>query len=204
MPVEVKLSPNIPLQLALSDPSGVPEDFRVHFPTSDGRVLTLPRQTAIELNLLDLRPGEAFCICKDWTGEHGKPATYRIWLPAATEQERAAEEAESEPAAILPPVIEAVARRRKPAKRDDQPRLFDRGTGTYGPMPQPELPQLSPAQARAVGAIPYNVAFREITQFVTAALDELKEQWTDQAKQDAICTILISAQKQGLLKVWER
>jgi hypothetical protein len=170
------------------------------------------------LNLLDLKPGEAFCICKDWDGEHGKPATYRIWLPAATEQERAAEEAEIQAAAFhgllpapdLPEVLEAEyqsinrLKRRKSAKRDDQPRLFDRGTGTYGPAPQPALPQLSPAQARAAGAIPYNVAFREITQFVTAALDELKEQWTDQAKQDAICTILISAQKQGLLKVWER
>ena len=30
------------------------------------------------------------------------------------------------------------------------------------------------------------------------------EQWADQAKQDMVSTILISAQKQGLLKVWER
>ena len=151
MPAEVKLSPNIPLQLALADPSGVPEDFRVHFPTSDGRVLTLPRQTAIELNLLDLRPGEAFCICKDWDGTHGKPATYRIWLPAATEQERAAEEAEAEPEPILPQPL-TVGRGRKPAKRDEQPRLFDRGTGTYGPEDRSNDPGIGLIAGAGLGA----------------------------------------------------
>jgi hypothetical protein len=96
MPTEVKLSPNVPLQLALADPSGVPEDFRVHYALSDGRVLTLPRQAAIELNRLDLRPGEAFCICRDVSpvvhlGTQ-KATTYRVWLPSVTEKERAAEE----------------------------------------------------------------------------------------------------------------
>lgn len=205
----VHLSPNIPLQLALADPSGVPEDFRVHFPTSDGRTLTLPRQVAVELNRLDLRPGEPFCICKDWTGP-GNPVTWRVWLPAESEVSRANQEAAAESSdleAQLAASVEIVTSgRRKPAKRDEQPRLFDqgKGTGTYGPMPATALPQLSPAQARAAGAIPYNVAFKEVTQFITKALNDLKEQWTDQAKQDAICTILISAQKQGLLKVWER
>lgn len=208
MPAEVKLSPNIPLQLALADPSGVPEDFRVHFPTSDGRVLTLPRQTAIELNLLDLRPGEAFCICKDWDGTHGKPATYRIWLPAATEQERAAEEAEAEPEPILPQPL-TVGRGRKPAKRDEQPRLFDRGTGTYGPAIQP-VPEADPApmqHARRQAppeAIPMNIAFREVVRFVVQELRNSGEQWSDQSRQDLISTLIIAAQKQQLLKVWER
>ena len=214
MPAEVKLSPNIPLQLALADPSGVPEDFRVHFPTSDGRVLTLPRKTAIELNRLDLKPGEAFCICRDvkkvdtlasGASKGMMQVSYRVWLPAATEQERAAEEAEAEPAPILPPVIEAAARRRKPAKRDDQPRLFDRGTGTYGPMPQQvPIPEALTAQVRASGPIPMDVAFREVVAFVTSELKAAGEQWTDQAKQDAISTVLIAAAKKGWLKVWER
>src|ERR1017187_4017041 len=128
MPGEIRLQPNIPLQLALADPSGVPEDFRVHYQTSDGRVLTLPRQIAIRLNLLDVRPGEAFCICKDWSGNPQEPATYRLWLPAVTEHERAAEEAEAAPDMILdPPCLEAEyqsinrPRRRKPAKPDDSP-----------------------------------------------------------------------------------
>jgi hypothetical protein len=196
MPAEVKLSPNIPLQLALQDPAGIPEDFRVHFPLSDGRVLTLPRHVAIRLNVMDLRPGEAFCICKDH--EQGKPATYRLWLPVETEKARAAEEVQVEPEPVQ--TIEHRGRRlRKPSKSDDQPRLFDRGTGTYGPMPQ-----ALPAQIRASGPIPINVAFREVTAFVTAELKAAGEQWTDQAKQDAICTILIGASKRGWLKIWER
>lgn len=93
MPNSIHLSPNIPLRLALLDPSGVPEDFRVHFPTSDGRVLTLDRKAAVALNLLDLEPGEPFMICKDWDGEQGHPSRIRVWLPAETEQERAAVEA---------------------------------------------------------------------------------------------------------------
>lgn len=204
---QVKLSPNQPLQLALQDPSGVPDDFRVHYQTSDGRVLTLPRRTAIELNLLDLRQGEAFCICRDVQETKGVPkSSYRVWLPAVTEQERAAAEAEAEPALILTvPAPEAETPRRlsglkrKRAKSDDQPRLFDRGTGTYGPMPQN-----LPAEIRASGPIPMNLAFREVTAFVTAELKAAGEQWTDQAKQDVISTVLISAAKKGWLKVWER
>ena len=189
MPTEVKLSPNVPLQLALADPSGVPEDFRVHYALSDGRVLTLPRQAAIELNRLDLRPGEAFCICRDVSpvvhlGTQ-KATTYRVWLPSV--KERAAEEAETE------------------------------GTGTYGlhyepwPMPstgnlpqQVPIPEPLPAEIRASGPIPMNVAFREVTAFVTAELKAAGEQWTDQAKQDIVSTVLISAAKKGWLKVWER
>jgi len=52
--------------------------------------------------------------------------------------------------------------------------------------------------------IPYNVAFREVLQFVTDGLKQAGEQWTDQARQDAVSTILIAAAKQGLLSLWER
>jgi hypothetical protein len=201
---EIHLQPNIPVQLALQDPAGVPEDFRVRYQLTDGRTLTLPRKTAIELNELDLRPREAFMVCKDVKERKGGPeSSYRVWLPAETEQARAAEEeqaAEAEAAtkAVTITLTKPGHRRRKPVKFSDQPRLFNRrGTGTYGPLP-------AAAPDPATGPIPYNIAFREITAFVTRELKAAGEQWTDQAKQDAICTILISAQKQGLLKVWER
>ena len=60
------------------------------------------------------------------------------------------------------------------------------------------------AQIRASGPIPMNVAFREVTAFVTSELKAAGEQWTDQAKQDIVSTVLISAAKKGWLKVWER
>jgi hypothetical protein len=206
MPGEVKLTPNIPLQLALQDPAGIPDQFTVHFPLSDGRTLTLPRKTAIELNVMDLRPGEPFMICKD--AEQGKPATYRVWLPPETEKARAAEEieaAEPDPNQPREPVqIEHRGRRlRKPSKHEDQPRLFDRGTGTYGPATMP-LPQALTAQIRASGPVPMDKAFRECVAFVTKALKDAGEQWTDAAKQDAVSTCIISAAKKGWLSMWER
>ena len=211
MPSEVKLQPNTPLQLSLADPSGVPEDFRVHYALSDGHVLTLPRQAAIELNRLDLRPGEMFCICRDTKERKGVPeSTYRVWLPPVTEQERAAEEAEAEPTAILQPYeveYQSINRskRRKPAKSDGEPLLFDRGTGTYGPIPQQvPIPEALTAQVRASGPIPMDVAFREVVGFVTSELKQAGEQWTDQAKQDIVSTVLIAAAKKGWVRLWER
>ena len=53
-------------------------------------------------------------------------------------------------------------------------------------------------------AVPFNVAFVEVTRFVVDGLKEVGEQWNDQAKQDAICSVLISASRQGLLTLWER
>jgi hypothetical protein len=52
--------------------------------------------------------------------------------------------------------------------------------------------------------IPYNVAFREVLSFVTAELKQTGEQWSDQARQDMISTVLISASNSGLLSLWER
>jgi hypothetical protein len=48
------------------------------------------------------------------------------------------------------------------------------------------------------------VAFRETVQFVTAELKAAGEQWSDQAKQDMVSTVLIAASKSGLVGVWER
>ena len=73
---------------------------------------------------------------------------------------------------------------------------FDKGTGTFGPTPLPH--------ALRTSRIPYNVAFREVLGFVTQGLKDAGEQWTDQARQDMISTVLISASNNGLLSVWER
>jgi hypothetical protein len=72
-------------------------------------------------------------------------------------------------------------------------------------MPQQvPIPEALTAQVRASGPIPMDVAFREVVAFVTSELKAAGEQWTDQAKQDAISTVLIAAAKKGWLKVWER
>jgi hypothetical protein len=48
------------------------------------------------------------------------------------------------------------------------------------------------------------VAFREVLEFVTGELKQAGEQWTDQARQDMVSTVLISASNNGLLSLWER
>lgn len=52
--------------------------------------------------------------------------------------------------------------------------------------------------------IPYNVAFREILGWVTTGLKEAGEQWSDQARQDMVSTVIIQASRDGFLGVWER
>jgi hypothetical protein len=215
VPTEIKLQPNAPVQLALQDPAGVPDGFKVIYALSDGRSLTLPRKTAIELNLLDLREGEAFMICRDVKeNDRAVPeSTYRVWLPAETEQARAAEEIaaafqEPEPQSD-PPQGETPGRlsglKRKKPKFQDAPRLFDRGTGTYGPIPATvPIPEPLTAQIRASGPVPMNIAFSECIAFVTKALKDAGEQWTDQAKEAAVCTCIISAAKRGWISRWER
>lgn len=63
-----------------------------------------------------------------------------------------------------------------------------------------------PALPRPATAPPlrvcYDVAFREMLGVVTGALKAAGEQWGDQAKQDAVSTLLIAAAKAGRI-TWE-
>jgi hypothetical protein len=210
----VKLLSNVPIQLALLDPPEGELDGRyeiVHYTTNAG-TLTVSYRVAAKINALELRAGESFHICKR---EKPEGIQWDVWLASESEQGRAIEETPTELEAqlsksleIAPPIGSIRAVPRKPARRanPDQPRLFDKGTGTDGPAPQPRpaalpvMPPLKPARVQ----IPYNVAFREVTKFVTEELKATGEQWSDQARQDMISTILIAAAKSGLLSVWER
>jgi hypothetical protein len=132
-------------------------------------------------------------------------------LTPETEQGRAASELEKQEERTQEVAEHAKGRKlvRVPRKPPDpaQPRLFDRrGTGTDGPLPEclPPIPATLPHRLPPPARIPYNVAFREVLEFVTAGLKKAGLAWNDQAVQDAVCTILISAQKQGLLTLWER
>jgi hypothetical protein len=65
-------------------------------------------------------------------------------------------------------------------------------------------PQAAQVIVRSLGPIPWNIAFREVLQFVTAELKAAGEQWSDQSRQDIASTILISAAKSKLIGIWER
>lgn len=209
----VQFAPNVPQQLALSDPEGMILEGRfkdqVFYQLTDGRGMVLDTDTAAKLNLLGLQKAEAFSICKTWSGRPKDAMEFTVWLSPSSEKQRAATEDPEETMEQLRLSIE-MARQpkipRKPPERVNAPPQMIRGTGTNGPAPQPQaLPFSTPPPSRpGKQQIPYNVAFLEVTQFVTKNLDAAGEQWSDQARQDMVSTILISAAKQGLLSVWER
>lgn len=89
----------------------------------------------------------------------------------------------------------------RPARNEypqpEQPTLFDRGTGTYGPRPRPAR------SSRPAGPqIPANIAVKEILEFINA--DPGTQNWGDQPKQGLASTILIAAYKAGHIGLWER
>src|SRR6185436_13087645 len=81
MPDNVKFKPNVPVFLALTDPTGELDQWnQVTYPTTCGRLLTVSCNTAVKINELDLQPGERFGICKDMESDRG-PASWRVWTP---------------------------------------------------------------------------------------------------------------------------
>lgn len=228
MPIHI--APNRPLYVALADPQSDSEqydfDLRMgRYQTVDGRVLALPRSAVIKLNELSPRPGKEIQITKIWSGRPAEQPEWSICLSTRSEKARAAEEAEGQglvpvpqasieqdqagKSSVAPPT--PISAPKKPAKPTEQPRLFDRGTGTHGPAPRPLLPEPTPV-ARPVAAaspvrtrpeqIPANVAVREILQFINA--DQSTKNWGGDEKQDLLSTILIAAYKAGQVGLWER
>ena len=197
--MKVQFVMNVPETLALQDPSGLynVEYEEVSYPTVDGRILTLPVLAAERLNALFLRPGETFTVCRQWSKEKGTIPHFVFCLTAASEQRRAAEES-AQPERPRQAKHGGLRKMPTPPGPQHQPELWDRGTGTYGPAPRPAIQTARPQR------IPYNVAFREIVQFVITELKQSGEQWSDQARQDLVSTVLIGASRQNLLDVWER
>jgi hypothetical protein len=209
MPSEKKsrihFRPNEPQTFKLADPAGE-YDFDLHcgrYQTTDGRELVLPRAGVVRLNALEPSAGEEIGICR-YDQKNRRGSEWAVWLTADSEKTRATvEEEPSELAATLKasieqarngnPAKEAVTPiRRKPArKQDDQPRLFDRGTGTHGPAPQP-----SPRLAIAAKT-PYGTMLRHIVRTVKAALVDENLQLGDGPTQDLISTVYIDAAKRS-------
>ena len=215
---ELTIAPNRPLTVALVDPEGR-FDFETgmgQYQTTTGELVTLPRPAVVILNTLDPQPGEEIVITKHWSGKPAEKAEWTISLSSSAENARAkAEAGPSDLAEQLQASIEQVQARkevvalptpiRRPAKRQPsieiQPRLFDRGTGTYGPMPIP-LPAVAIGRQPRPGQIPANVATREILEFIQS--DPNTANWSDQARQDLASTILIASFKAGYVGLWER
>lgn len=197
--MNVHFETNVPQTFALQEPRSEHfGDYEITYTLTDGRLLKVSKEVATKINLLDLQPGETFSVCKKMRfNEQRRRETpsWTVWLTPESEHARAKQE-------IEPRMTRADVKRSSKVRtiRRTQPEqtaiAFDRGTGTFGPAPLPQT--LRPPR------IPYNVAFREVLGFVTEELKQSGEQWTDQARQDMVSTILISASNNGLLSVWER
>ena len=202
MPARIRLLPNQPVTVALVDPEGE-YDFELQagrYQTTTGRELILPRSAVIALNECAPAPGEEITICR--YDRRGRPE-WTVSLAPSSEKARAEQEEPSELAEALQESIaqaqngkrakEAVTpiRRKPAAKQDDQPRLFDRGTGTDGPVPQP-----APAARLAIATkTPYGQMLRAIVRTVESVLRAEGLQLGDGPKQDLISTVYIDAAK---------
>jgi hypothetical protein len=223
---ELHIAPNRPLTVALVDPEGR-FDFETgmgQYQTTTGGLVTLPRPAVVILNTLDPQPGEEIVITKHWSGKPAEKAEWTISLSSRAENARA--KAEGEPSDLteqlqasvelvqahkevvaLPTPIRRPAKRHPAGFKEIQPRLFDRGTGTYGPAPAAaplsiHLPAVAIGRQVKPGQIPANVATREILEFIQS--DPNTANWSDQARQDLASTILIASFKAGYIGLWER
>jgi hypothetical protein len=170
----------------------------------DGRRMYCDLKLAAKIQQLKPRAGESFVIAKHKDPQDGRATVWTVWLTPESEMRRAAEEAPQIAAELSMPVN--VREMKLQAEPVNEPAALA-PTGTDGPQPQ-RAPALQLARAsgkrKDVSVIPFNVAFRETVQFVTAELKAAGEQWNDQAKQDMVSTVLISAAKSGLVGLWER
>lgn len=166
----------------------------VLYTLADGRTMALPPDVAQSIRELRLKPGEEFLVCK--RKQDGRVA-WHVYRP----------EAQIDLKARLSASVKAAERRQdapeRPARIQPSPAPAPtpqaanapQGTGTYGPVARPV-----PVSVK----IPYNVAFREITMFVSRELDAVGEQWDAHSKQAAVCTLFIQAARDGKLGMWER
>jgi hypothetical protein len=205
----VEFLPNEPQQMTLerdSRPYSLPNGAGCLYTLSDGRIMHLSPECARAVADLKLGPEEIrVCLHQRGSGL----AYWSAWLSPETEKARAAAET-PELERQLAASIEIASRRR----RSPETAVCDRGalppTGTDGPAPLPALSRkpaiaaVASGKRKPEGPIPYNVAFREIVKLVASELLQASEQWSDQARQDAVSTLFIAAGKAGWLGVWER
>src|ERR1019366_6423854 len=149
---QIHIAPNRPVTVALVDPEGL-FDFETgmgQYQTTSGELVTLPRPAVVLLNVLSPQPGEEIVITRHWSGRAAEKAEWTISLSPQAEKARAKAEGLTPDGPETPGTVDSPTQDRKatvadptpirrPSKRapapEIQPRLFDKGTGTHGPMP---------------------------------------------------------------------
>ncbi len=195
---------NEPQILKLADPRGEATAVGKFYATTDGQLVLLPWEAAGKLIALGVQPGEEISITymeESWviclTPRSEKA---RADAEIAAQELRArqlAQETRENPGRQLENSLAALRQLPKSANSASQePAETPRGNGTTGPAPAIAVAPRK-RQNPPIDRVSYRVALREITGVVVEMLAEKGEQWTDQAKQDAISTVFISAAKSG-------
>jgi len=140
-------------------------------------------------NIQSLKPDRPFYICKRRT-KYGRKRIWDVWL------------SEPENNTLSVPLFRPSERTERAAVPQPIPirqeTLQPLGTGTDGPVALPL------AKRSKTGKIPLDVAVREVISFVTKGLSEAGEQWSDNARQDLVSTVIIAATRAGYTTLWNR
>ena len=184
----MKFELDVPQVLSILDPVGDIDGSQVLYQTSKGEI-SLPRHVAKKLDALKLSPGEEISVCRY---QRDGAAEWVVCPTPRSEKARAAAEA--------PELERQLAESLTMAKSGV--REF-RATGTDGP-PAKLAPKLATKATPGgpSGRIGYREALKQITGAVTGTLRDTGEQWSDQAKQDAVSTLFIAAARAGMI-VWD-
>jgi hypothetical protein len=204
-------------------------DDRHMFSTTDGRVMYTTPLVATKIKALGVQPGEFFFICKRKDGRLTDYTVYREGneLPAASRPTAVSSGGWSKktfpplksnlPERVyykpeLSPAAESTLEQQLRASIDmvNSRKAEEQGDGTLAvmappaPQPRPAAQPPAPVKAAAIVKIPMDRAVIDAVRMVQAAMKECNEQWSDQARQDLVSTILIGAQREGWIQCWNR
>jgi hypothetical protein len=219
-PVEVALRFNEPRVFPSQFDGG---DDRHMFSTTDGRVMYVTPLTSARIAALKLAQGECFFICKR---KNGRLTEYEVSRETSEPVDLPAPKAPARPPAPfktklperayykpeLSPAAEATLEQQLQASIDmvNRRKAGEQGDGTLAVMapPAPRPAAQAQAQAPVKAAVPVKIpmdrAVVDAVRMVQAAMKECNEQWSDQARQDLVSTILIGAQREGWIQCWKR
>ena len=191
----VQFLTNVPVEVALKWPdgkliNGVYGD-RMMYTTVDDKVMFLDCDVAAQINELGVQPGELFFICKARGNGKGLSNYWKVWRETG------------EPATVAGESSLERDLRHSLAKQSPHGQLaVEKPKET--PAPRPAAPPVNGnCLVKTPTKVPVNRAVLEAVRMVQHAMKETGEQWSDASKQDLVSTILITAQREGWMCMWE-
>ena len=216
----VKFEWDQPVEVALKYPD--PKVFesqwggeRAMYSLTDGRVMYLDSIGAARIKSLEVQPGEMFFVVKRKNGRLTDYVAFREGQePPAPDYRWSAPASPKKPAYRTPDLVANVATRNAAASggpSDLERQLAQSIDMVERRKLEAKLNQhIDAPAANGNGAVkpprtkvPVNRAVLEAVRMVQHAMKETGEQWSDASKQDLVSTILITAQREGWMTMWE-